>query len=173
MRLRIVASVGQQLFRPFLALASFASGFEFGNGFDQRFELGDVVAVGACDFDRQRQPMPLGQGVMFGAWLGAVCRIWPGVISALSGAHRRGIDHSSLPVELSLRFQLLQDECVKLLPYARLLPLVQLFPRRHAAASAAQRAPAWGTSSHGIPVLRTNKITLKATRLSTGLRPEN
>src|SRR6476660_3799306 len=30
-----------------------------------------------------------------------------------------------------------------------------------------------GTSCHGMPVLSTNKITLKATRLSTGLRPGN
>lgn len=58
MRLRIVTSISQLLFRSFLVFRSFlapasiTSAFEFGNRLDQGFELGDVVAVGTCDFDR-------------------------------------------------------------------------------------------------------------------------
>ena len=137
------------------------------DGIDQRQQLGNVVAVGPGDLDRQRDPVGRGQDMMLGAGLAPIRRIGAGlgppktarVELESTGAREKSIwsaPRSSLSKTRWI-FRQTPAFCQSRRRRQQVIPLPQPF--------------SWGRSSQPMPVRRTYRMPVKTARWSRGLRP--
>jgi hypothetical protein len=63
-------------------------------------------------------------------------RVWAGLFASSQGTHRRTIDSRTRPVDPIIGIQFGQQEFVKRLPDAGILPIAQSTPASHSAAAA-------------------------------------
>jgi hypothetical protein len=138
-----------------------------GNRRHQREELGDIVAIGAGERSGQGEPVRVGDYMMFTARFAPIGRVGAGLgppktarTEALSTTAR---DQSSWSAACNLARSTACSFC-------------HTPARCHCANRRQHVIPepqpiSWGNNSQGIPLRSTNRMPVKAWRLSPGLRP--
>ena len=130
-------------------------------------QLCHVVAVGLRDMDRKGNPLSFGDEMVFGPLFPAIRRVRP----------RLGPPKTALTEELSMSARL-----KSILSLPRNLAKSTLWIAFHTPCCCQVRRyrqqliplpqpSSWGSISHGIPLLRTNTMPVRARRGSIGLRP--
>ena len=137
------------------------------DGVDQRQQLCDVVAVGSCDLDGQRNTLRIGDQMVLGARFASIRRIRAGlrppkmarIESESTNAREKSIWSAPRSSLSKTRWTWLQTpaSCQSRRRRQQVMPLPQLI--------------SWGRYSHGMPVLRTNKMPVSTARLGKGFRP--
>ncbi len=102
------------------------------NRIHQRMQLSDIVRVRAGQRGRERNPIGVGDDVMFAAGFTAICRIGARFIPPCTAR----TDDGSRPIDLVCVLQMREQRFVDALPHTALLPSMQTTPRRHAASPA-------------------------------------
>jgi hypothetical protein len=138
---------------------SSALAFHRQHGIDQRNQLGDIMAAGRGEADGQRGALGIGKNVVFRAGLAAIRRIRAGFFAPPTAR--------TLLLSTAARDQSIKSACCKRVNNTWCSFLHT--PDSHHSCSRfhkvmPQQPISWGKSSHGIPVLSTNKIPVRHVR---------
>jgi len=134
---------------------------------DQRQQLRDVVAIGSGDLHGQGNALRIGDQMVLGARFASIRRIRAGlrppkmarIESESTNAREKSIWSAPRSSLSKTRWTWLQTpaSCQSRRRRQQVMPLPQLI--------------SWGRYSHGMPVLRTNKMPVSTARLGKGFRP--
>jgi hypothetical protein len=137
------------------------------NGFDQRNELGDVVAISAGQDDRDRRAVRVGGEVVLGAWARAI----GGVRSCFWPAPTARIDEeSTMTREKSMRPAARSSASSSSCSLSQMPACCQSRRRRQQLTPEPQPISS-GRSFQRMPVRRTKTMPVSAARSETGRRP--
>ena len=165
MRVRIVAAVAEQRPRPSPRPARLAPHRR--DRIDQFHHRHDVGDVRRRHRSCQGHPMGVGDHLVLAPLLPPVYRAGPGRPAPAPGSHEAAVDDRPAPVDLAGTLQLGQQDLVELGPDAG-----QRQSRRRRQQVIPEPQPiSTGRSSQLIPVLRTNRMPVRAFRSSMRGRP--
>ncbi len=161
----IVGLVGMELGRAFSALAGGLP--DRGHGVDQRVEDGAVVPVGAAQPGGQRNPLTVADYMVFRARLAAIGRVRSGLIAPLFAGtlalSRLARDQSIRPASPSWSSRVWWRRSQT--------PASCQSRRRRQQVTPEPQPISWGSISHGMPLLSTKMIPVRAARSGTRGRP--
>jgi hypothetical protein len=124
--LRVVSPV---TLRPIGALARPATRtLDRRDRIDQRQHLCRIVSLRPGQFDRQRDPLGIGNHVVLAPLLAAVRRVWAGQIAPLRGLGRGAVDQGARPVDQAVVAQFVQEDLMQPIPDSGPLPCGECLP---------------------------------------------
>ena len=106
------------------------------DGFDEWNKETRVVHLGARDLSYQRQPTLIHEQMMFAAELATIGRISARMLPTCRGRYTGSVNASSIPHDLVMFAQPLEDRLMDALPNASFHPFVKPAPTSHATAAA-------------------------------------
>jgi len=165
MRLGVVGTVTLNRLRALSGSARFASNRR--NGLNQRQKLRHIVGVGPGNYARERDALRVGENVVLAPRLTAIgwvrssffprCMARTDELSTTASARSSWSRRRSSAKSTSCKRCHTPDSCQSLSRRQQVTPEPQPI--------------SWGSISHGIPLLSTNRMPLNASRWPTGLRP--
>lgn len=167
MRLGVVRAVALHALR----LAARASWFaaHWGNRFHQRFELRDIVRVGAGQRGGERNAVGVGDQMMLAASFAAIRGVSARFFPPCSA---RTEEESTIARDQSIKSASRRCASNAACSFFHTPRFCQARKRRQAVMPDPQPS-SFGNNSQGVPVRSTNRIAESALRLSIGLRPGN
>ena len=137
------------------------------NLLDQRQQLGDIMAVGAGQSHRQRDPIGVGHHMVFRALLAAIRGVW-----ACFGPPKTARTEAE---STTAREKSIWSACRNWLSNTRWIlshtPAFCQSLRRRQQVMPEPQPISWGRSSQAMPVLSTKRIPVRAARSGKGFRP--
>ena len=167
MRLRTIATITLNDLR--LTQGSTALATDSGNSRDQRIKLRDVVAIGPCQDDRERDALRVDDEVVLAAEFAPVRGIGPGFFPA-SMARTDELSTSARVKSISPR----RRSSASMVSWIRCQTpaFCQATSRRQQAVPEPQPISC-GSKFHAIPERKTNTMPVSTARSAMGLRPAN